>query len=241
MNPNQIHFTLQGKGGVGKTLVSAIAAQYFREKTGQVDVHDTDPVNDTLSQYASLRVHRIAILNESNQIDAHGFDSMMELLLAGTGVSVVDNGASTFVPLMAYMTENRAVDVLQEAGKTVYVHSVLTGGQALTDTVQGLEIMLKHQRAPVIVWINEFFGEVARDGKRFTESGLYREHQHRIAGIVTIARGNADTFGKDMEVMVKHKMTFDEVQQSDQFGIMAKQRLKMVKQSLFTQLDAIEF
>lgn len=241
MNSNQTHFTLQGKGGVGKSLTSAITAQYFRERTGQVDSYDTDPVNDTLSQYSSLNATRVEILNSTNQINARAFDGMMEMLLTATGISVIDNGASTFVPLMGYMIENQVVSVLKESGKSVYIHSVLTGGQGLQDTMQGLEIMLRSQQAPVVVWINEFYGDVERDGKRFVDSGLYHDHKHRIAGIITLARGNTDTFGKDMELMVKNKMTFDEVQQSSLFGLMARQRMKMVKQSLFNQLDTIEF
>lgn len=46
--PNAVHFTLQGKGGVGKSLVSALLAQYFQTVVGDVKCIDTDPVNQTL-------------------------------------------------------------------------------------------------------------------------------------------------------------------------------------------------
>src|SRR5687767_9544314 len=100
MKTNQVHFILQGKGGVGKSLVAAMLAQYFRARNGSVKPFDTDPVNDTLSQYKGFETKRINILDEdTNTIDARVFDSLMEDLLSTDAVCVVDNGASTFVPL----------------------------------------------------------------------------------------------------------------------------------------------
>ena len=38
-----IHLTLQGKGGVGKSLIAAILAQYLKGKGREVRCIDTDP------------------------------------------------------------------------------------------------------------------------------------------------------------------------------------------------------
>ena len=241
MKKNQVHFILQGKGGVGKSFISAILVQYFRERNGGVKAFDTDPINDTLSQYRGFEASRVNIMNDDNNIDARVFDTLMEDILGSESVCVVDNGASTFVPLMAYMVENRAVEVLQSAGKEVIIHSVITGGQAFDDTLHGLSLMLDSQKAPVVVWLNEFFGEVVRDGKSFAESALYKDYKDRIRGVVRVEKGNPDTFGKDMEVLGKNKLTFDEAAQSPLFGIMPRQRLKMVREALYSQLDEIGF
>ena len=103
----------------------------------------------------------------------------------------------------------------------------------------GLNALIASQAAPIVVWENEFFGEVARDGKRFHESKLYEKNKDRIKGIVTIHKRNADTFGKDLEVLVSNKLTFDDAMTSDLFGTMPRQRLKMIKKSIFEQLDAL--
>src|SRR5579859_3467685 len=42
-----IHLTLQGKGGVGKSLVASILAQYFRHHGREIRCIDSDPVNQT--------------------------------------------------------------------------------------------------------------------------------------------------------------------------------------------------
>lgn len=239
---SQVHFTMQGKGGVGKSLVSAILAQYLALKQqGAVGCFDTDPVNDTFAQYRAFGAQRINILGEGGNINGRAFDGLMEHLLASEGIAVVDNGASTFVPLMAYLVENGVMDMLREAGKQVFIHSVLTGGQALDDTINGLSAMLKSHPAPVVVWINEFFGDVKKDGKDFVESNLYKNQRERIAGLVRIERRNPDTFGKDIQMMATKKITFDEALQSAEFGVMPRQRLKTVRAALFEQLDCIEF
>jgi CO dehydrogenase nickel-insertion accessory protein CooC1 len=46
--------SLQGKGGVGKSLVAAILSQYLASRGQDVHGIDTDPVNHTLSEYRDL-------------------------------------------------------------------------------------------------------------------------------------------------------------------------------------------
>lgn len=235
-----IHMVLQGKGGVGKSLIAAMIAQYLKSKTDNVFCADTDPVNDTFARYESFGAQRIKILNADKNIDPRSFDGLIESLLQHEGDAVIDNGASTFIPLSAYMTENSVIEMLQDAGKTVYIHTVLTGGQAMEDTMVGLNSLIASQTAPIVVWENEFFGEVAREGRRFRDSKLYEKNKDRIAGIITIHKRNADTFGKDLEVLVSNKLTFDDAMNSDLFSTMPRQRLKMIKASIFEQLDAID-
>ena len=68
---------------------------------------------------------------------------------------------------------------------------------------------------------------------------VYKENKKRISGIIRIARQSGDTFGKDIEKMLSLKLTFDEAISSGDFRFMAKQRLKMVKEALFSQMDAV--
>ena len=77
MTTNVVHFVLQGKGGVGKTLIACFLAQYFMQN-GSVKCFDTDPVNDTFSQYIALSAERINILDSHNNINSRVFDSLIE-------------------------------------------------------------------------------------------------------------------------------------------------------------------
>src|SRR5579863_2306850 len=133
-----IHLTLQGKGGVGKSVVASILAQYLRDKGRDVRCIDTDPVNRTFAQYGALRADRLNLRDEHNRIEQRAFDSLMDRFLNEDAATfVVDNGASTFLPLWHYLLENNALDYLRQSGRKVYVHTVITGGQALLDTLNG--------------------------------------------------------------------------------------------------------
>ncbi len=234
-----IHLSLQGKGGVGKSLVASILAQYFRARGGDLKAVDTDPVNHTLAQYQQLDVQCLELLRDGG-IDQRGFDVLMERLLTESGTFVVDSGAATFIPLWFYMLENNVLDSLRKAGRRLVVHSVVTGGQALADTLSGFNQVAQtsHDRN-VVVWLNEYFGLVQQDGVAFAEMAAYKKNQEKVLGTVTIVKRNHDTFGRDIEEMIGRKMTFDEALRNGALSIMAKQRLKIVRDSLFEQLDAL--
>ena len=59
-----IHLTLQGKGGVGKSLVASILSQYFRHRGAEIHCIDTDPVNQTFSQYAELAAEHLQLMHD---------------------------------------------------------------------------------------------------------------------------------------------------------------------------------
>jgi cellulose biosynthesis protein BcsQ len=215
-----IHLSLQGKGGVGKSLIASILAQYFQQKGRTVQCIDTDPVNRTFSQYKALHASRLELLREGN-IDPRGFDVLMERLLTEEGTFIVDNGASTFLPLWSYIIENQVIDILRDAGKKLYVHTVITGGQALLDTVNGFRSLAQSTSdRNVIVWVNEYFGRVERDGKKLADMADYTENADKVFGSVHITKRNQDTFGRDVEDVISRKLTFQEAITEGEFSIM---------------------
>ncbi len=236
-----IHLTLQGKGGVGKSLVASVLAQYLLRKGAPVRCVDTDPVNRTLAQYEGLGANWLSLRDEHNRIDQRAFDGLMERFLTEDSATfVVDNGASTFLPLWHYLLENSGLQFLRDQGRRVYVHTVITGGQALLDTLNGFnELAQTTQERNIVVWVNEYFGRVEADGKRFTDMAAYRSNTDKVCGAVILPKRNQDTFGRDVEEMISAKLTFQEAISAARFSIMAKQRLKVVERDLFEQLDAL--
>jgi len=235
-----IHLSLQGKGGVGKSLVASILAQYFTARGRGIRCIDTDPVNRTLFQYKGLHVTRLELLREGS-IDSRGFDTLMQSLLTEDTTFVVDNGASTFIPLWNYILENNVIEVLTAAGKRLFVHTVITGGQALVDTLHGFKSLADSTSdRNIIVWLNEYFGRIESDGKRFEEMGAYRDSESKIFGSVHLVKRNQDTFGRDLEDVISRKLTLDEAIKDGPFSIMTKQRLKVMQRDWFEQLDLLD-
>lgn len=102
----EVHFTMQGKGGAGKSFITSILAQYLKKRSDKnVTCFDTDPINPTLSRYAALNPTIIHLL-EDGKINSRHFDELMEIIEGQDGIGIVDTGAGTFVPLMYYFSEN---------------------------------------------------------------------------------------------------------------------------------------
>lgn len=230
-----IHFILQGKGGVGKSLSAQLLAQYFIDRGRNTLCYDTDPVNHSFSSVTALNVRHVPIL-ENDEINSRKFDSLMEELLEivddGTEV-VIDNGASTFVPLSAYMVESKVIPMLVECGHKVLIHVVVVGGQAYKDTMNGFAAVLKHfPDAPVVLWENPWFGNLTIDERPFAETELIASNADQIFGSVVLPVLRRETYGKDIEVMLRQHKTFAEVN-SQKYPVMAKQRLKVFGEKIF--------
>jgi shikimate kinase len=237
----KIHFTLQGKGGVGKSFIATLLAQYHQENQLDTQFLDADPVNSTFAGFKAFEVQRIALL-EGTEINPRKFDAMMEMILKEDSHFVIDTGAASFLPLSNYMIENNIVELLDEAGKQVVLHNVITGGLGLRDTLTGFVKLMEHisPSAEVIVWLNEYFGPiVSEDGKDFETMKAYTQHKARVSGLIRIAQRTSATFGQDIVQMLHHRATFEEVKSNPVFELMAKQRLHMVKKDLFEQMALV--
>jgi CO dehydrogenase nickel-insertion accessory protein CooC1 len=235
------HFTLQGKGGVGKSLVSALIAQHRQENNVPLICVDTDPVNATFAGYTAFPVKRVELLKE-NAIDEREFDRLMEMIAENHDAEVViDNGSSSFIPLSSYLVENEAIEMLHKMGHSVFIHPVVTGGQALMDTLSGFDSLARHfpDSAEIVVWLNQYFGAIEKESKSFEKMKVYQDHKARVKGIINIYRNSGATFGEDMQEMLESRMTFNQAIESDQFKLMSKHRLKMMKKALFEQMDPV--
>lgn len=233
-----IHMVLQGKGGVGKSFVAALMAQYLQDRGQHPICIDTDPVNATFAGYAAFGVHAIELM-DGRDIDPRRFDLLVEKVAAAKPDEhvIIDNGASSFLPLADYLLSYDVPALLQEMGHELWLHSVITGGQGQADTLQGLLELLTSFSVPIAVWLNPFVGRIEMAGKRFTEMKLYRENKDRMAGIVEIPEFNPKTTGQDVAELLKSKRPFREALADSSVLLMTRQRLKMAQRELYTRVE----
>jgi adenylylsulfate kinase-like enzyme len=237
---NQVHLVLQGKGGVGKSLISAVLGQYFQTRKTAPHCFDTDPVNATFAQYRALGAEHINVLRRGAIHDKR-FDELFEKICQLDGVCIVDTGATTFVPLWNYILENDILAFLAGRSRRVFVHCVVTGGQAMEDTLNGFNRLAETTAwKNVIVWLNEYFGEVSKDGKSFEQFRVAEEQAAKLLGTVVIRERNPNTYGDDMRQMLSKRLTFEEAIRLAEFSLVSKQRLTIIRRELFEQLDRIE-
>ncbi|TVZ39887.1 CobQ/CobB/MinD/ParA nucleotide binding domain-containing protein [Alteromonadaceae bacterium 2753L.S.0a.02] len=234
-----IHLILQGKGGVGKSYIASIIAQFCNTK-GTTLAIDTDPVNATFAGYEGLNVERADIM-DGDDINPRRFDALMETIFnANCDDVIIDNGASSFLPLLSYLISNGVIDLFKEYGHTPVIHTVITGGQAQIDTLAGFVKLLDHfgqNGEKLVVWLNEYWGEVVDRNIPFDRMPVYKHNQDKVKAIITIPDLKHETFGEDVAQMLKARQTFDEAISSDTFNFMARQRLMKVKNHLFDAMQ----
>ena len=212
---SQVHSVLQGKGGIGKSVVAYLIAQYLESLKKPMVAIDIDPVNATLTSYKGLNVTRKNVI-EDGEIIAGSFDEMMEEIISDDESNfVIDNGASSFVPFVRYLLKNDIIDILSESGKEVYVHTVIRAGQDLKITLAGF------------------------DGKRFEDMKVYKKNKNRVHGIIRVKPQSGTDYGADMKRMLGNWLTFDEAIASPAFGVIPRKRLQRVRKEIFDQLDSV--
>src|ERR1700730_16197017 len=100
-----VHLILQGKGGVGKSFIAALLAQYLQEKGVAVRCFDADPVNSTLASFPALNTTKLDLIesvDQATRINPRRSDDLVEQIAGQPPEShvIVDTGSSAFVPLL---------------------------------------------------------------------------------------------------------------------------------------------
>ncbi|EFI8498293.1 conjugal transfer protein TraL [Escherichia coli] len=235
----KIHMMLQGKGGVGKSFGCSTLAQFYAFKGHAVKCIDTDPVNATFAGYEALSVERLELMNQAKQINPRNFDSLIQTISTTQCDIIIDNGSTSFVPLTHYLISNQVPALIKEMGHELIIHSVVTGGQALFDTVSGLGQLASQfpQEAEFMVWLNPFWGVIEHDGKTFEQMRAFKDNKHRISSIIHVPTLDPDTFGQDLSHMLQDRVTFEQALNDPNLTIMNRQRLKLIRTQLFAQLE----
>ncbi|MGL5290315.1 MAG: hypothetical protein ACRC9T_00105, partial [Vibrionaceae bacterium] len=152
---------------------------------------------------------------------------------------IIDNGASSFIPLSYYLLSNQIPALLKEMGHELVLHTVITGGQALLDTMNGFSQLISQfpTDSLFVVWLNPFWGSIELHGKPFEQIKAYTTHQERISAIIALPKLKNETYGEDFAKMLKNHQTFAEALAQSTLTIMTRQRLKIIRDQLFRLLD----
>jgi hypothetical protein len=129
-----IHLIGGEKGGVGKSMVSRVLAQYFIDREWPFVGFDTDFASEALvDQYEAL-------------------DRIVEAALARAGVRVlVDLAAQTHEPLVKWMDESGVLDMGNLSGFTLKYWHVMDSGRDSIDLLAKLFDRFGHRVHYVIV------------------------------------------------------------------------------------------
>jgi hypothetical protein len=239
---HHIHLVLQGKGGCGKSVIASWLAEFLMRQGNGVHCIDGDPVNRSLAQYKSLAAERLELVNADGIVQRDRYDALIERFLTTEGIFVVDSGATAFLPFWTYLVEGEVFQALRGAGRVVFVHVPIAGGEMLSDTLLGFETLAQSiGERSLVPWINEFFGPVSRDGKSFREMLTFTNNESKVLTAIGLPQRSPDTFGQTIRAMRERKLTFEEAITTSDLMLAQKCRLHIVRRDLFEQLQRTPF
>lgn len=236
--PATVHFVLQGKGGVGKSVVASWLAEFLTSQGQKVCAIDADPINRSLGQYKGLKPELLDLVNADGLVERGRFDTLVDRFATAQGAFIVDAGATAFLPLWTYILETELIRMLRELGRTVYIHIPIGGGEMLSDTLLGFKTLAESvTERSLIVWLNEYFGPVSRAGKNFDQMQVCLDNRDKILAVIGLPQRSADTYGETVRRMRERKMTFGEALESPEFMLAQRSRLHIIRRDLFEQLE----
>jgi hypothetical protein len=225
-----VHMMLQKKGGVGKSVISTFWMQFLKEKGYTVHGVDTDPANQTFASFKELNVSKIELLDENEDIDQRKFDMLVETVFTMSASThlIIDTGSSCFTSLYAYLKYNDTFNLFTKGGHPVYIHTPIAGGGSLGETTDCLDTLVStFPENDFIIWKNFYHGELVVNKIPFEHFKNFPKWDARTVATIAIPHRNPATFGKDIQLMIANRNTFQAAKTSATLNMAVRQRLTM--------------
>ncbi len=138
----KLNLTVGDKGGIGKSFIAALMAQYIRDNitTGKPICIDMDMKNKTFSRYSDLGVELIDVRTEGD-IDRSKFDILINRIdeAGDDDVIIVDVGGNIYISMTDYMRVNEAYEMIAARGVEIILHVPIVGGGDMFPTLKTLD------------------------------------------------------------------------------------------------------
>ena len=230
------------KGGVGKTVVARLLAEFLIDRGERTMAFDADPLNTSFASVASLDVEKVALFDKNQKVNALLFDTlMMKIFERGSSV-VIDTGASSYMPLVNWMQEVSLGKILGDEGFDLMLHVVIAGGPSLPFTLKNFTEICGafSEDARVVVWLNHYWEEIERNGRTFHEWPAFIEHRGVVEAVLDIARMSSDTSAVDFAKLLEGNATFEEALGPDsKFNVFERSRLFNIRKTMFDGMEAL--
>jgi hypothetical protein len=176
---SKIHLIGGEKGGVGKSMLARLLAQYFIDRGLPFVAFDTDRSHQTLARfYGGQTSPALADRYEA-------LDRIIESALETPGRRVlVDLAAQTHEPLVRWMDESGVLDMADLSGLALHYWHVMDGGRESVDLL-GKLLDRFGQRMRYVLVLNQLRGE---DFGQLERSGLPGRARDLGATTITLRR-----------------------------------------------------
>lgn len=226
-----IHLIGGEKGGVGKSLVARILAQYLIDKQLPFLGFDTDRSHGALMRFYSGFASPVLV----DRYEA--LDAIFEAAAAQPDRRIlVDLAAQTHEPLAKWIEESGVLELAEEAGLAFYYWHVMDTGKDSVDLLTKLLDRFGNQLHYVLV-LNQLRGD---DFSILQESGAKERALALGARLVSIKRlhdGAIQKIDASSSSFWAAKNSADKA--SSGLGMMDRQRVKMWLRAAYQEIDPV--
>jgi hypothetical protein len=225
-----IHFVGGEKGGVGKSLMARVLAQYMIDREHPFLGFDTDRSHGALMRFYSGYASPVAV----DQVQS--LDAIVEAAVDQPGRRIlVDLAAQTHDSLASWMEDAGVVNLADEMGMKLYYWHVMDTGKDSVDLLRRLLDRFGTGLAYVLVR-NQVRGA---DFTALEQSGEQARAIGMGARVVTLKKLNEHVIQK----IDGASSTFWKAKSSDRdpsgLGLMDRQRVKMWLRDAYREIDEV--
>jgi hypothetical protein len=226
-----IHFIGGEKGGVGKSLVSRVLAQYLIDRNLPFLGFDTDRSHGALMRFYAA--YTSPVLVDRYEM----LDNIMEAAAVGCGRRIiVDLAAQTHDPLVKWMEESGVLSLAQEMGFAIHYWHVMDAGRDSVDLLKRLLDRFGGRLRYVLVR-NQIRGD---DFSILDQSGEEARAVGLGARVITLKHLHDSVINKiDATSSSFWAATNASEKESTGLGLMDRQRAKMWLRDAYQGVDAI--
>ena len=221
---SQVHLIGGEKGGVGKSVVARVVAQYLIDRQIPFVGFDTDRSHGSLLRFYGDYASPVVVDRYES------LDAIIEAATADPSRRVlVDLAAQTHEPLVKWMDESGVLEMVGELGISLHYWHVMDSGKDSVDLLTRLLDRFEARLNYVIV-LNQVRGD------RFDileASGQLERARQLNARILPLRKLHEAVITK---IDARHKSETD----VKGLGLLERQRVKVWLQNAYAQLDALE-
>ncbi len=236
--PNRdVHIVVAPKGGVGKSYVSALLAEFAQSRGEKMRVFDLDQKNTTLTRFKALDCEAVPLLSDDDRFDFEKMDAFIGKLFSENGPFLLDVGASVFGDVWRYFVRYQIGVGMREEGHRLIFHSVLAGGTETVDSLGGFKTVCAEAIGrQVVAWVNPVRGPVSLEGIDFLDMRVYRENEEKVLATIILPRNDEATLN-DLSNLGKKRMILEEAKGDASIFFPSKQRLRVYRSEVFKQIE----
>jgi len=227
-----IHFIGGEKGGVGKSVLARILAQYMIDKDIPFVGFDTDRTHGALLRFYSGYASPTVIE------DYQSLDTLIEAAVANPEKNIlVDLAAQTHFPLADWIEHSGVLELAEEMGITLYYWNVMDSGKDSVDLLAKLLDQYNSKFNYVLVQ-NQLRGDTFNT---LELSGVKDRALDMGAKVVVIKRLHHPTMQKiDANSLSFWAARKRDLEHLDTLGLLDRQRVRMWLNHVYQQIDLLE-